>query len=982
MEPEIEALGRRLLAAAEKRDPLTLTPEWWQERLLDWATSDPDFRVKLLRFVDVLPTLRSARAVADHIRQYFRGDVPAIVHVGSELAAAPVFRPVVSQIVRQSVYAMAHRFIAGETPAEAVERLRELARDGVAYTVDLLGEATLSEEEAGVYLKRYTELIEVLAREAPGPAGGVWQDVPPVNISIKLSALYSQFEAAAPESVSEGVRARLRPLLRLARERHAFVNVDMEQYRFKDLVHHAFADVLREPEFAAFSDIGIVVQAYLKDAESDIARLRALAEERGAPFSVRLVKGAYWEEERIVASQNDWAVPVFEDKAATDASFERCTDALIDAWPHLRPAFGTHNPRSIAQAAVKARAAGLADADIEFQMLFGMADELRDAVAEEGYRTRVYAPVGAVIPGMAYLVRRLLENTSNQSWFIQEERASPEELLAAPQPADAPDTSSLRPYDFAESPPFHNAPPAEFHHDSERKTMRAALDRVRRDFGKTQPLLIGEERVSRRELAEVRYPADPSLLPGRVAQGTRADVDAAVKLAHEAFPAWRDRPVAERAAILRRAADLVGKQRYDLAALMVYESGKPWREADGDVIEAADYLRYYALQAERLLQPVAMDEVLGEDNVYLREARGVAAIIAPWNFPLAIICGMSSAALAAGNCVILKPAAQSPLIAARLAETLREAGVPDEVVQYLPGPGGEVGQALVEHPGVETIAFTGSKEVGLGILRAAAEVRPGQRSLKRVIAEMGGKNAIIVDDDADLDQAVAGAITSAFGYAGQKCSACSRLIIVGSAYDETLARLAPAVESLVAGQPHQPASYVPPVISEAAQKRIEGYIETGKKTARLLVQGSRPEGDGYFVAPTVFVDVARDDRLARDEIFGPVLSVFRARDFDEGLEIALDSEFALTGGVYSRNPRNIERARREFRVGNLYINRKTTGAIVGRHPFGGLRMSGVGDKAGGPDYLLQFLEPRTISENTTRRGFAPEGIPFDATRSL
>jgi RHH-type proline utilization regulon transcriptional repressor/proline dehydrogenase/delta 1-pyrroline-5-carboxylate dehydrogenase len=368
---------------------------------------------------------------------------------------------------------------------------------------------------------------------------------------------------------------------------------------------------------------------------------------------------------------------------------------------------------------------------------------------------------------------------------------------------------------------------------------------------------------------------------------------------------------------------------------------------------------------------VTLGHVQGEENHYLREGRGVTAVIAPWNFPLAIITGMGGAALATGNCAILKPAGQSPLIASVLVETLREAGLPEAVVQCLPGPGGEVGQALVAHSDVTTIAFTGSKDVGLGIIQAAAVVRPGQREVKRVLAEMGGKNAIIIDDDADLDQAVAGVLVSAFGYAGQKCSACSRLIVVGSAYEETLARLAPAVESLVVGPPHEPATFVPPVISAAAQKRIQGYIEGGRKSAKLLVQGKQPSGPGYFVSPTVFVDVSPDDPLARDEIFGPVLSVFRARDFEEALTLALDSDFALTGGVFSRNPRNIERARAAFRVGNLYVNRKTTGAIVGRQPFGGLRLSGAGDKAGGPDYLLQFLGTRTVSENTTRRGFAP-----------
>jgi RHH-type proline utilization regulon transcriptional repressor/proline dehydrogenase/delta 1-pyrroline-5-carboxylate dehydrogenase len=282
---------------------------------------------------------------------------------------------------------------------------------------------------------------------------------------------------------------------------------------------------------------------------------------------------------------------------------------------------------------------------------------------------------------------------------------------------------------------------------------------------------------------------------------------------------------------------------------------------------------------------------------------------------------------------------------------------------------------LVEHPGVDNIAFTGSKEVGLGIVRAASEVREGQRNPKRVMAEMGGKNAIIIDEDADLDQAVQGAVISAFGYAGQKCSACSRLIICGSAYDEAVTRLAAAVESLVVGPPHEPSTFVPPVISASARDKIEGYVDHGKAVARLLVRGSAPAGDGYYVAPAVFTDVDANDRLACDEIFGPVLSVFRAAGFEEALAMALDSQFALTGGVYSRNPRHIESARRSFRVGNLYINRKVTGAIVGRQPFGGLAMSGIGDKAGGPHYLVQFMEPRVISENTMRRGFAPEGHP-------
>jgi RHH-type proline utilization regulon transcriptional repressor/proline dehydrogenase/delta 1-pyrroline-5-carboxylate dehydrogenase len=965
MEREIQALALRLLKAAREREPLTLSPRWWQERLLAWATQDPDFRVKLLRFVDVLPALRDASAVSDHVRQYFRDGAPPIVQIGSELAAPPIFRPVLSRVVREGVYSMAHRFIAGESATEAVPRLAAMAASGVGYTADLLGEATLSEREADSYAERYREVLQTLAGAVPPPSGEQWIGVPPANVSVKLSSLTAEFEPAAPRRVSEVVRRRLMPLLLLARDRNAFINVDMEQYRYKELVHQIFRDAALAPEIRDFGGLGIVVQAYLKDAEADIGFLRDLARQRGTPITVRLVKGAYWEEERIVAGQNSWPVPVYEDKVETDASFERCTDLLLSAWPDLHAAFGSHNPRSVAQAMVKSRERGLAG-EVEFEMLFGMAETLREAVVAEGLRTRAYVPIGAVIPGMAYLVRRLLENTSNQSWFVRGAlEVEPEEAVAAPV-ASRP-LSRERPVGT-----FLNAPVAAFHLSEVRDEMGAALARARSRFGHRQPLLLADRQEIDRPLAEVRFPADPETLLGHVAQATPDDVEAAVAGAVDHFAEWRDLGVGKRAEILRHAADLLEASRFDLAALMVFESAKPWREADGDVTEACDYLRYYAGQSERLLAPLPMNEVLGEENTYLREARGVTAVIAPWNFPLAIITGMTAAALAAGNCAVLKPAAQSPLVAARLVEILRAAGVPAGVVQYLPGPGSVVGQALVEHPLVDTIAFTGSKEVGMALIAAAARLRPGQRSVKRVIAEMGGKNAIIVDDDADLDQAVSGVLASAFGYAGQKCSACSRLIVVGSAYEETIERLAAGVESLTVGSPVDPETFVPPVISAGAQERIDGYVKAGKMTATLIAQGTKPAEPGYYVSPTVFTDVPAADPLAREEIFGPVLSVFRAANMRDALDLALDSEFALTGGLFSRNPRHIELARREFRVGNLYINRKVTGAVVGRQPFGGLAHSGAGDKAGGPDYLMQFLQPRTVTENTTRRGFAPD----------
>lgn len=986
LETAISDLERRLSHQGDGHHAFTLTPGWWQERLLDWATNDPDFRTKLLRFVDVLPTLRTTKSVADHVRQYFRGAHPGLIRTASGLAAEPMFRPVLSQVVRQGVFGMAHRFIAGATPTEALPALRRLTEHRVGYTVDLLGEETLSEAEADAYLSRYTELMEALA--AGGlqlPAAGPWSGVPAVNISIKLSALCSHLEPAAPEHVSLAARGRLRPLLRLARERGAFVNVDMEQYRFKDLVHTTFADLVMEDEFRDYPHAGIVVQAYLRDALDDIARLCRLAEKRGVPFSVRLVKGAYWDEENIIAGQNSWPTPVWSDKSDTDRNYEACTDALLDAWPHLRAAFGTHNPRSVAQAIAKARSRGMAAPEVEFQVLYGMAEDLRNAVAEEGYRTRVYLPVGRVIPGMAYLVRRLLENTSNQAWFnVGVTQPSP--VVRGPKPAPATPPAQgrgLEPrYPSDTSRTFTNAPAARFFLPAVREQMGRALDRARDGFGRSYPLLAGGGRIDDRESADITYPADPPTVIGRVAQATTEDVETAVFAACEAFPHWRDRPPMERTEILLRAADIMEEHRFDLAATMVFESAKPWHEADGDVIEAIDYLRYYALQGEGLATRRRVGDIPGERNEYFHEGRGVTAVIAPWNFPLAIICGMTAASLAGGNCAILKPAAQSPVIAFKLVELLREAGVPDGAVQYLPGPGSRIGQALVEHGGVANIAFTGSKEVGLDIIQSAARTSalhanigttlPYRPAVKRVVAEMGGKNAIIIDDDADLDQAISAAVTSAFGYAGQKCSACSRLIIVGHAYEEALGRLKNAVESLVVGPPHDPATFVPPVIGASAREKIMAFIEEGLLTATLLAQAPVPAGEGAYVPPTVFTDVALDSRLAREEIFGPVLSIFHAASFDEALDIAMDSEFALTGGVFSRNPRHVDMARRRFRVGNLYINRKITGAVVGRQPFGGLAMSGVGEKAGGPDYVRQFMNPRTITENTTRRGFAPE----------
>lgn len=483
--------------------------------------------------------------------------------------------------------------------------------------------------------------------------------------------------------------------------------------------------------------------------------------------------------------------------------------------------------------------------------------------------------------------------------------------------------------------------------------------------------VIGGHAVTCAETVESVDPADAEVTIGTIGFASTADATRAAQVARAASATWAARPYAERADILRKAAVIMRERKFDLSALIIREAGKPWGEADADVAEAIDFCDYYAAEMERLGPAQRTSELAGEDNTYFYQPRGVVAVIAPWNFPLAIACGMVAAALVTGNTVVLKPAEQTSVVAYELVKILFEAGVPGAVLGFLPGWGESVGRTLVASADVDMIVFTGSKAVGLEIIRRAGETTKEQRNIKKVVAELGGKNAIIVDEDADLDEAIKGTLQSAFGYAGQKCSACSRAIIVGDAYEPFLARLADAAQDILVGLPKESATQLGPVIDEDSQQRILGLIAEAQRTEKLLFKGETPDR-GFFVPATIFRDTATTAPVWTQEIFGPVLACRQAKSFDEALAMANDSQYALTGGIFSRSPSHLERARREFKIGNLYINRKITGALVCRQPFGGFRMSGVGSKAGGPDYLIQFMEPRTVTENTMRRGFAPE----------
>jgi 1-pyrroline-5-carboxylate dehydrogenase len=510
---------------------------------------------------------------------------------------------------------------------------------------------------------------------------------------------------------------------------------------------------------------------------------------------------------------------------------------------------------------------------------------------------------------------------------------------------------------------FRNEPFTDFARPEHKAAMEAALRDVEGRLGRRYDLLIDGRWIATDRTFTSVDPSRKERAVGIVSKGTREHADQAVRAAHAAFERWRRVGAEERSAYLFRAADEMRKRKHEFSAWMVYEVGKTWVEADADTAEAIDFLEFYGRENLRYAGPQPITPVPGEKNMLTYLPLGVGVVVPPWNFPLAIMVGMTSAAVVTGNTVVLKPSSESPVIAAQFVELMESLGLPAGVLNFLPGSGGEVGDTLVAHPLTRFVAFTGSKGVGLHINELAAKTQPGQRWIKRVVAEMGGKDAIIVDRDADLDDAVKGVVASAYGFQGQKCSACSRAIVDAAVYDAFVAKLKPAIEALRLGAAWEPSSQVGPVVSAGALKTIREYIEIGQGEGRLLTGGPRPaRDDGFYLAPTAIVDVAPRARIAQEEIFGPVLAVIKAADFDDALRIANDTEFGLTGAVYTRDAAKLERARKEFFVGNLYLNRKCTGALVGGHPFGGFNMSGTDSKAGGRDYLLLFLQGQAISE--------------------
>ncbi len=965
VEPRVRQIAGALYSFLKQEKPSFFASGGWRKSVIEWSMKDERFRTQLLRFIDVLPALRSDDHVLRIFREYLQeaGPAPSILRRSGEVFSRTVPALIGAPLIRSAVRTLAREFIAGSDPADALPAVEILRSDGAFVSLDLLGEAVVSEAEAGAYALRYLDLLDLYggrADEDPDPGGTAG----PLDISLKLSSFYSQTDPLDFDGSIERIIAALRPVLEKAGLQGVSLTFDMEQYYHKDLVIAAFKRVLSEHRGRVRGSIAL--QAYLRDTRGDLLRLVRWAREQRQRIGIRLVKGAYWDYEVVNSRQKGWPVPVFLSKEETDANYEDLTAVLLENADAVRPAIATHNVRSVANALALAERMGLGPDAFDFQSLFGMGGPLRSAMRRAGFphAVRVYCPIGELLPGMAYLVRRVLENTSNGSFFrkVFGEGLSLEELLRKPVPAT--ERAAARPDEF------RNEPLIDFSRSENRGAVKQALLRVRGRFGRHYPLVLdGKEVVTKAEALSAN-PARPDEIVGRVSQATRDDADRAVEAARRAGASWHRVAPEERAAYLVRAAGEMRRRRFDLIALEVYEVGKTVSEADADVAEAIDHLEYNGRRMKELGGPQRLGRYPGEINEHVREAVGVSVIIPPWNFPLAIPTGMTSASLVAGNSAILKPSGLSPVIAWQLFDIFRAAGLPDAVLQYLPGPGSEVGEHLVSHPGIDLIAFTGSKDVGLRIVQQAGATRPGQRNVKRVVAEMGGKNAVIIDGTADLDEAVRGVLESAFGYQGQKCSACSRAIVLDEVFDPFSRRLSEAAKSIAIGPPEEPGTFLGPLIDKSAVQKVRRYLELGNREAEPVLVREAGQKNGYFIGPALFA-APPEAAIAREEIFGPVLSLIRARDFDHALALANGSEYALTGGLYSRSPANIERARREFLVGNLYINRKITGALVGRQPFGGTGMSGTGSQAGGPDYLLQFMHPRTVSENTMRKGSAP-----------
>ncbi len=1002
IETEMQSIKQSLISEIKRYRPSVF------ERLTDWGlgltANYALFRIHLLKFLAMLPSLdydqagievkknlleslRRLLADSEQARQLSKeGQFSAIPRYLEILVSLNhkllLHQPAwtIAKVVRFCVRYLAKRFIAGESIDRANKSLRKLFHSGRDATLDQLGELVVSEAEADHYCAEVIKLVRGFKQHVPVGSKNK-ANIMRANVSIKVSALCSNFNPAAFDFTYQRIAPRLAQVFRAAKEEQVFINIDAEHIHYRDTVFQIFKKLLlTSSEFVDFADCGIVVQAYLQDSYPHFLQILELAKTRGIRMPVRLVKGAYWDAETVEAAAHHSASFQFLNKEETDLMFRQIAISMLENGQYLQLVAASHNylDHSFVEAY---RQKHFPQAPIiEHQCLDMTYEALSKAMARLGWAVRNYVPVGSLLVGMAYLVRRIMENSSQVGVLTIMRSHHHDDVVKAPEVIHQQkirdqlltrDLSSVK-----IDSDFHNIPPVRLYRDLEQKVVLQGIEDFKhQQLGKkvrTSLNLSGEKIL-------VYSPSDSSLLVGSIASADISEVDRSIISAKAAYDSgeWAKARPAERASVLMRTASLMVASRVQLASLMMYEAGKILSEALGDVDEAIDFLNFYAREEIRLHR---------ENPQVL--SKGVIAVVAPWNFPLAIPCGMVAAPLVAGNAVVLKSASVTPLTSQKLVDLFHQAGVPEDILQHLPGSGATVGEAILTHPDIAGAVFTGSKEVGINLVKTCS-TRLSHNDLFKIsfpvtaIAEMGGKNAIVVTATADLDQAVSGIILSSFGHAGQKCSACSRVLVDERVADRLIERIVPAIKDLPVGASWDLSTLINPLISRKEAERvvksveaIKGHIEqaghSDHSSAKLWLDLNNPI-TGSSVGPVV-VEVSAENALSPDsfamkELFAPVLHIVRFKSDEQALSIVNASEYALTAGVYSQSQDEIDWYCQRLEAGNIYINRTVTGARVAIEPFGGFKLSGTGPKAGGHDYLRRFH----IDCNKSFEGMVLEG---------
>jgi RHH-type transcriptional regulator, proline utilization regulon repressor / proline dehydrogenase / delta 1-pyrroline-5-carboxylate dehydrogenase len=865
-----------------------LNLSWWSQQVLLFSSTNPRLQKQLFKFVDLYPSLKTPEMVSRYLLEYMREEDLFLGDFLQFATRLPLGTLLLDRFTRLGVKSLAKNFIVDNNDQKLFKKIDELRYSGLDCTLDILGELAISKEESEKYLQAYLDLLET----KPG-----------IALSVKLSSLCPQMKSSAYELNKKILKDNLAKIFRAALENGSEITIDSEHYDTKTLFFDTIKELLLTEEFKNWSGAGVVIQAYLKESKSDLISFIEFSQKRKASLKIRLVKGAYWDYERAVAIQNNWNIPVYEKKVETDKNYEELLELLFKNNKYIFPAIASHNIRSIALTIELAKLHKVDKDRYEFQFLYGMLDHMKFFLSEHAYGVRVYLPCGDLVEGMAYLVRRLLENTANDSFLFQSlSDDNLDKLIAKPVSANVLSTE-LSEYRSKE---FTNSPLLDFSKIRTRFEVQFAIEQLMKQLDQ-RPLEVysivnGRDVLLRKTFASIN-PSRKSQVVAYAHAAEISDVNLAVNSSKQAFRWWSHLAVQRRINIMKAFARLLERKRQDYAALLVLEVAKTWNEANAELSEAIDFIYYYVEQAERLFSENVLRSLPGEENTNFYKALGVTAVISPWNFPLAILLGMTSAALLAGNTVIIKPSEEAPAIAYKLVTDLnkvmrdsfpfKDTKHVESVLQLLLGSGVEIGADLVKHKDVNLITFTGSHETGMQINKSLNE---HSHLKKKFIAEMGGKNAIVADETADLDQLIPAILKSAFSFSGQKCSACSRLILVSSIYEKVKERLVAAVGAIVMGPAYLPESDMTSLINEKAFKKFEAYFNLAKREASILVGNALVDKDSFKASPVIVENVSPRSALSRDEIFAPILSLFTVDDFNSAIDLANDSKYGLTGG--------------------------------------------------------------------------------------